>query len=336
MGPDHRVVFTAPGVVELEEGTAPTPGPGEVLLETQRSLISTGTELANLLGPPWTSPDGRTLPTYPHYSGYSSAARVVAVGEGVTTWKVGDRIASGARHSAYPLLREPDWAIPIPASVDDEAATFCTLGTTVLNGCRIGEPQLGEVAVVIGMGLIGQLLAQYLRIAGCDRVIGVDLSDSRLAIAEQVGATTHRLNPDRVDVTAAVLDLTADRGADVVYEATGVTKTFDLAIALARFFGRVVALGSPRWPAPVDMMQVHMKAIRVLGAIVSSHPPEDDRRNRWSRRANGEQVMRWLADGRLNVAPLITDRVSADDAVRAFTMLSEAREEHLGVVLEWT
>ena len=335
MGPDHRVVFTAPGVVELEEGSAPSPGPSEVLLETERSLISTGTELAQLHGPPWTNPDGRTMPNYPSYTGYSNAGRVVALGEGVTSLKVGDRVVSGARHAAYPLLRERDWWIRVPDGVSDEAATFCTLGTTVLNGCRIGEPQLGEDAVVVGMGLLGQLLSQYLRIAGCERVIGIDLADSRLEIARRVGAVTHPLNPSREDVSAAVLELTEGRGADVVYEATGLTKTFDLAIGLARFFGRVVALGSPRWPAPVDMMQVHMKAIRLLGAIVSSHPPEDDRRNRWSRRANGEQVMRWLADGRLKTEPLITDRLPADDAVRAFGILSEARERHLGVILEW-
>ncbi|HET6320129.1 MAG TPA: chlorophyll synthesis pathway protein BchC, partial [Chloroflexota bacterium] len=193
MRPDHRVLFTAPGKVEIEEGAAPAPGPGELLLETRRSLISTGTELAHLLGPPWTNPGGRTLPTYPHYTGYSNAARVVAVGQGVTTWSEGDRVASGARHSAYPLLREREWAIRIPEAVSDEAATFCTLGTTVLNGCRIGEPQLGEDAVVVGMGLLGQLLVQYLRIAGCERVIAVDLSDARLEIAQQVGAATHRL-----------------------------------------------------------------------------------------------------------------------------------------------
>ena len=336
MGPDHRVVFTAPGVVELEEGSAPAPGPGQVLLETQRSLISTGTELALLHGPPWTNPGGRTMPNYPTSAGYSNAGRVVAVGEGVTTLAVGDRVASGARHAAYPLVREADWWVRIPDGVSDEAATFCTLGTTVLNGCRIGEPQLGEDAVVIGMGLLGQLLSQYLRIAGCERVIGIDLADSRLEVARRVGAVTHPLNASREDVSAAVLELTEGRGADVVYEATGLTKTFDLAIGLARFYGRVVALGSPRWPATVDMMQVHMKAIRLLGAIVSSHPPEDDRRNRWSRRANGQQVMRWLADGRLNVAPLITDRVPADDAVRAFGFLSEEREKHVGVILEWT
>lgn len=213
MRPDHRVVFTGQGHVEIEEGPARAPGSGEVLLETQRSLISTGTELAHLLGPAWTNPGGPTLPTYPHYTGYSNAARVAAVGEGVTAWKVGDRVASGARHSAYPLQRESAWAIRIPDGVSDEAATFCTLGTTALNGCRIGGPQLGEDAVVVGMGLLGQLLVQYLRIAGCERVIGIDLSSSRLEIASLAGAATHRLNPSNEDVVAAVMDLTSGRGA---------------------------------------------------------------------------------------------------------------------------
>jgi len=333
---ERRIVFTGPGEVRIEDSPARDPGPGEVLLETRRSLISTGTEMAHLLGPPWKNPGGRTLPQYPHATGYSNAAHVVAVGEGVSTWQPGDRVASGARHSTYPVLRERDWAIRIPDIVPDGDATFCTLATTVLNGCRIGEPQLGEDAVVVGMGLLGQILVQYLRLPGCETVVGVDVAETRLEIANRAGAATHRLNPSRDDVIAAVRDLTAGRGADVVYEVTGRTETFDLTFDLVRFHGRVVALGSPRQPAMVDMQQVHMKAIRVLGGIVASHPAEDDRRNRWSRRANGEQVMRWLAAGKLNVRSLITDRIPATEAATAYRLLSEERERHLGVILEWT
>jgi threonine dehydrogenase-like Zn-dependent dehydrogenase len=270
MRPDLRVVFSAPGEVRIETPAAPEPGPGEVLLETRRSLISTGTELAHLLGPPWRNPGGRTLPVYPHATGYSNAARVLAVGEAVTSWKPGDRVASGARHAAFPTLRERDWAVRVPDAVSDEEATFCTLATTVLNGCRIGEPQLGEDAVVVGMGLLGQILVQYLRLAGCERVIAVDVADARLEIAGSVGAATHHLNPSRDDV-----------------------------------------------------------------AIVASHPAEDERRHRWSRRANGELVMRWLADKRLDVRPLITDRIPAAEAARAYHLLAEERERHLGIILEW-
>jgi len=244
-------------------------------------------------------------------------------------------MASSARHSAYPIVRERDLAVRVQDEVRDEDAAFSTLAATVLNGCRIGAPQLGEDAVVVGMGLLGQLLAQYLRLAGCETVIAIDLADARLEIAGRVKGATHRLNPTREDLGAAVRDLTGGRGADLVYEVTGRTESYDLAFDLVRFHGRVVALGSPRQPAPVDMQQVHMKAIQLLGAIVSSHPAEDDRRNRWSRRANGEQVMRWLASGRLDVGALITDRIPAAEAPSAYRLLAGERERHLGVILEW-
>ncbi|MBI3972161.1 MAG: zinc-binding dehydrogenase [Chloroflexi bacterium] len=332
---DRRVIFTGPGEVQWEEGPVADPGPGEVLLRTRCSLISTGTGLAQLAGPPWTNPDGRTLPRYPSGTGYSNAGVVLAIGPGVTTSRPGDRIASGARHAAYPVIRERDWAIPIPDGVSDEDATFCTLATTVMNGFRLGTPQLGEDAVVLGQGILGHIVGQYLRLVGCRSVVAVDVADSRLEVSRRAGAATHWLNPQRDAAAAAVRDLTGGRGADVVYEATGRTETYDLAFALARFYGRVVGLGSPRWPAPVDMMQVHMKSLRVLGAIVSSHPSEDNRDNRWSRRANGHYVMELLARRQLNVRDLITHRFPAADAPDVYARLLEKRTDFLGVILQW-
>jgi 2-desacetyl-2-hydroxyethyl bacteriochlorophyllide A dehydrogenase len=329
------VVFTGERRVEVEEGPVEPPRAGEILIETRRSLISTGTELAHLAGPPWTNPGGRTSPVYPSTSGYSNAGVVLATGEGVTSWKVGDRLASGARHGAYVRMAEGAWSIHIPEGVADEAAAFGTLGATVMNGFRIGAPQLGEDAVVVGQGLLGQILVQYLKLAGCSTVVAIDVAETRLEIARRIGAATHLVNPSRDDAVAVVRDLTGGRGADVVYEVTGRTETYDLTFDLARFRGRVVGLGSPRQAARVDMQRVHMKALRVLGAIVSSHPAEDDRNNRWSRRANGELFMELLATGRVNVRDLITDRVPTADAPRAYARLLEEREQHLGVILEW-
>jgi len=151
---------------------------------------------------------------------------------------------------------------PITHDVSFEEATFCTLATTVLNGVRMGEPALGEAAVVIGQGLLGQLAAQYLRLAGCHRVIALDVVPRRLDIAQRAGGGTHVVNPAHEDADRAVRDLTAGRGADVVYEVTGRTETYDLAFSLARTHGRVVGPGSPRQPAGVDMSRVHIKALR--------------------------------------------------------------------------
>lgn len=332
---DRRVVFTAHGQVQVQRAPVVPPAAGQVLLRTHVSLISTGTELAHLYGPPWTNPGGHEMPAYPHTTGYSNASEVLEVGDGVTTWKPGDRVVSGVRHLAYPVLVPGAWAVRIPSGVSYEEATFCTLATTVLNGVRMGEPSLGEDAVVIGLGLLGQLASQYLRLAGCRRVIALDVAPRRLEIAQRAGGATHFVNPAQEDAEQAVRELTAGRGADVVYEVTGRTETYDLAFALARTHGRVVGLGSPRQPAVVDMNRVHIKALRVLGAIVSSHPAEDDRRNRWSRLANGELAMELLAAGRLNVRDLVTDRFPVDQAQRAYASLAEQRNQHLGVLLTW-
>jgi 2-desacetyl-2-hydroxyethyl bacteriochlorophyllide A dehydrogenase len=331
----REVWFTAPGQVEVRTAPLPEPGPGQVVVESRRSLISTGTELAALIGPSWTNPDGRTHPQYPRRSGYSNAGVVTAVGDGAQRWRAGDRVASVARHGTHAVLGESDWTVAIPDGVTDEQATFGRLGSTVMNGCRWGAPALGEDVVIIGQGLLGQLLAQYVALAGARRVIAVDLAPERLALARRLGCVTHCVNPRETDPIAAVNDHTAGRGADVVFEVTGRTETFDLAFHLARRHGRVVALGSPRWAAPVDMQQLHMKALTLIGAQSSSHPQEGDEANRWSWTANGSLVMEWLREGRLRVDPLITDRFAGDDAPAAYQTLIEHRERHLGVLLRW-
>ena len=330
----QTVVATGPGVIEIQDKPFEPLGPREVRIRTCRSLISTGTELAWLSGRKWKSADGGEIPRYPLAMGYSNAGVIVEVGEQVESLEVGDRVASMAPHASHPHIRE-DRAWKVPEGVDFEAATFCLLGCTVLNGVRLGRPQLGDAAAVIGLGLLGQMACQLLRLFGARPVIGLDLDDFRLSLAGRIGGLAEAVNPERTDATAAVKRLTEGRGADVVYEVTGLTETFDLAFDLARVRGTVVSLGSPRWSAPVDMIRVHLKALNVVGAIVSSHPEEGCQENRWSRRANGALFMQLLAEGALNMADLVTHRRPARDVASAYDMLRERREGCLGVILVW-
>ena len=330
----RRLVFPGPHEVAWEEHHVPPPQCGELSIETRRSLISIGTELAFFSGRQWTNPGTGILPKYPTYPGYSNAGIVVATGEATAPWKVGDRIASAARHATLQVVRNLDGAVSIPNSVSDEEATFCTLGATVLNAYRRGTPQLGECAVVVGQGILGQLAVQFLRLGGCEPVIAVDLEPSRLALTRKVGAATHLLNPGEDDVVDAVHDLTAGRGADIVFEATGLTETYDLTFALTRPHGRVVGLGSPRYPAPVDMQQVHIKPLQVIGAI-GNHPSGESKENRWTRGAHAAYVMDLLAHDRVNVRDLITHRTPAEDAPNLYPRLLADRTSYLGVILEW-
>lgn len=337
----RRVVFTGLGRVQLVEEPVAAPGPGELLVKTRRTMISIGTELAALAGPSWIGIDGGEEPRFPTTAGYSNAGVVAAVGKGVSGWNVGDRVASGVPHSSYGTLRaEGGVAVRIPDGVSDEAATFLNLATTVLNGCRVGEPGVGEDAVVIGLGILGQLLVQYLRLSGCRSVVAVDIARERLDMCRRVGAATHFLNPTAGDAIAAVRELTDGRGADLVFQVTGRAESYELAFDVARFNARVVSLGGPRWPVPVNMYKLHSKGLRVLSAFVGTSPREIGNspflpQNRWSRGANAALAMELLAKGQLNTDALVSHHFPAEDAAAVFARLLENRGAYLGVILDW-
>src|SRR5947207_2776947 len=180
----HRVVFRAPRQVALEEQEWGEPGPGQVLLQTESTLISTGTELTALSGD---FPPGSRWAEYIQYPcgvGYSNAATVVAAGEGVEHVRPGDRVASTSAHATYALRRAADlW--PVPAEVDAEAAAFATLAEIVMGGVRRSRLAFGESVVIVGAGLLGQLAAHFCRVAGAWPIIVLDPAERRLESARR-------------------------------------------------------------------------------------------------------------------------------------------------------
>ncbi|MFO7945279.1 MAG: hypothetical protein R6V19_00475, partial [Armatimonadota bacterium] len=113
------------------------------------------------------------------------------------------------------------------------------------------------------------------------------------------------------------------------------TPTFNTAFDVARRFGTVIALGSPRWPAEVDMMMLHLKALNCLGAIVSSHPSPENKRNRWHRYANGGLFLKLAAEGKMSLDELITHRFPYDEPKEAYETAIGEREPALGVLFDW-
>jgi len=334
-GLNRKIVFLSPGRVSIVEEELPPLKPEEIRVKTCRTLISTGTEIAHLSGKEWRLPDGRVMPQYPTYPGYSNAGVVVETGDEVRAIQVGDRVVSEGGHAQYITLREGDLLWKIPEKVSFNDAAFCVLACTVLNGIRLGAPQLGDSAVVIGLGLLGQMACQFLKLFGARPIIGIDIDNYRLKLAAQIGAASYIFNPKLVDVVKEVKNLTEGIGADVVYEVTGLTECYNLAFQLARFKGRVVSLGSPRWPAEVNMMDLHMKALKLVGAIVTSHPSEGNMDNRWTRKANGRLFLELLAEGSINVKDLITHQFSYLEAPKAYQMILEKKENFLAVILKW-
>ncbi len=332
-GRARQTVFPCKGVVEIEEFDVPELKDEQVLIQTCATLISTGTELAYMMG--ITKPIQMGQHKYPIRSGYSAAGTVLAAGKAVTDLKKGDRVCTGGRHATRAIAERGD-VLRIPDGISFEESTFHTLGATAMNGVRIGRVVLGETAVIFGMGIVGQLALQILRAAGAQTLIGVDLSDKRLEIAKGLGATAIA-NPAQTDLVALVEELTGGEMAEVVIEATGNPQVFPTALQVAATLGRVVALGSPRGDTPpMDLYtDLHSRGVQLLGAHSAMHPQSASPHNKWTRVRNRQLFLDLVSKGQIQTAPMITHRFPFAEAVDAFHMLVDDRTQALGVILEY-
>jgi len=329
----RRVVFPAKDQVEIEEFELREPGEGEVLIGMKKTLISTGTELAYLQG--ITAQIQAGTHKYPIVPGYSSAGEVLAVGPGVTDVKVGDRVCGSAKHATR-IVVPARTAFRIPDGVSFEEATFSTLSCVSINGLRLARPELGEVIVVMGMGIVGQLALQFARLCGPRLLVAVEVSEERLGMIEGMGADA-TINPAATDAAARLKELTDGEMADVVLDATGSAKAFNTALELGGERGRIVAVGSTRGVVPeVDVYtHIHCKGLIVIGAHAGTHPRTETPYNKWTRPRNRRLALDLMARGQVGTKPMITHRFPFDEAVQAFQLLVDDRSKAVGVVLEY-
>ncbi len=316
------VVWPAPGQVEIEEREVQEPGAGELLLEAERTLISPGTERAFLLNLPNTS--GR----YPQRPGYNFAGRVAAVGPGVEGFSTGQRVVAAAPHAAHAVARV-DRVCPVPEGVEAEEAAFFNMGTISLQGVRRARIEIGEMVAVIGQGLVGLLAAQFARLQGGVPILAVDPVEGRLAHSLRSGADI-ALNPEGEPFKGFL------EKPQVVIEATGAPEPINTALQLARPGGRVVLLASTRGETRVNFYRdVHRKGLVVLGAHNHARPGRQSIPGVWTWEEDCGAVLELLQRGRLQVGHLITHRVPAREAPRAYGLLKEWDPGLIGVVLEW-
>src|SRR5688500_2172917 len=260
------------GKVSIGEVPVPAVQPGRVLVRTVASLISAGTERASvesarksLMQEARERPDlvksvidrarkdgikstfdavrGKLASS--QALGYSAAGTVMAVGDGVTDFVPGQRVAcAGVGYASHAeVLSVPkNLVVSLPDDVDFEAGAFGTLGAIALQGVRLAQPTLGESILVIGLGLVGQLTVQLLKANGC-RVYGIDLDQSRVDLARQLGADAAAVSGD--DTKAAVMNWSAGRGVDAVLitAATDSNEPIEFAGEVSRLKGRVVVVG---------------------------------------------------------------------------------------------
>ena len=335
------------GETILEEVPAPQVRKGTVLIQTSRSLVSLGTERmlvefgkSNLISKARQQPDKvkqvldkikteGLMPTLeavfnklgePLPLGYCNVGVVIGVGEGVSEFKIGDRVASNGHHAEFVCIPK-NLVAHIPDEVSDDEASFTVIGSIGLQGIRLLNPALGETIVVIGMGLIGLLTAQLLIANGC-KVIGVDIDEEKLNLSRQWGVIP--FNPKAGDVVKMVESVTGNTGADGVI-ITASAKTDEIisqAARMSRKRGRIVLVGV----IGLNISRAEFYEKELSFQVSCSYGPgrydEDyeQRGNdyplpyvRWTEKRNFEAILHSIASGKLLVKDMITEVVNIED-----------------------
>jgi predicted dehydrogenase len=361
------------GRIELIEVPDPAVGRGQLLVRTCYSVVSPGTERSalefarkNLLEKARSRPDlvrqvmrklrsEGPLATYrtvtsrleaPQALGYSSSGIVEAVGEAVSGFAPGDRVAcagAGYANHAERVVVPENLAARVPDGLPLEKAAFATLGAIALQGLRVAEPALGEICAVIGLGAIGQLTVQLLVASGC-RVLGVDPDAVRAKQALDLGAEWST-SPDS-DPASWLASATGGHGADLAIVAAASEDSAPLAQAaeLCRLRGRIVAVGATAME--LDRRSFYAKELQ-LRMSMSYGPGRYDRSYeelgldyplahvRWTENRNLQAFLALAASGAIDPLRLDSRIVPFDQAIATYEDLAAGRQRSLVAVFRY-
>lgn len=327
------ITFAAPRNAELVEIDVPEPGPGQIMAQTQVSLISTGTESLCFQGDFDADSLWASALKYPQYPGYSNVGRVVKAGKGVTQFQEGDRVFCTASHRQYAVVpADHPKMVKVPEYTSSEDATWSWLTVVTQTGVRRAAQAMGENAVVIGLGPLGQLTVQYLRLIGLREVIAIDTVQSRLDMAAAHGATSIFCG-NAADALPFVEARTGGRRADAVYDVTGHDSVFPLALKLAKNLGTVVLIGDCPHPSRQHLTHdVLRRQLKIVGTQNDFLPPESDY---WTAARQIPLFFEYLHRGQMRVSDLISHRFAPAEAAQAYALLQEKRGLTMGVVFRW-
>lgn len=328
------VVFPEPGVVEVREEMTQPPQPGEIICHARTSLISIGTETFCLQGTFDRDTNWAAWVHYPFRPGYSMVAEVTSVGPQVKGLREGDRVVANIPHAEITAVRA-EWAIPVPDVISDEDAAWSFLARTTQLGVRRAELELGETVGVVGLGMLGQLVVQYLQLSGCRTIIAIDPLPSRLEIAQRHGAT-HGLAMDVRSARPEIESLTAGKMLDAVFDVTGHPAVLAQATQLLRRRGRAILLGDTTTPSLQGIgPSVLSNSLAILAVHSNMRPEHASPFNQWTDTEMTALFFDYLQQGRMHVADLVTHRVLPHDAPRVYTELLRDRSSAIGVLFDW-
>jgi predicted dehydrogenase len=354
--------------IVVEDVPDPLLPPHHVLVRPAFSLISSGTETASLHsdgvvaavrdnpshlqkiagamksnGPVRTAAEVKAKFSEYAVLGYSGAGVVAKVHPTVTDIEPGQLVAFGGEGSGHgeTVAAGRNLLVPVPDGLPLEHAPFATLGSIAMHAVRIADAGLGETVAVIGLGIVGQLVAQLARLQGAT-VVGIDLRPERTALAKELGAHAV-LSPEQA---AEIKTLTGGRGADVVIVAAAAKSPAPClqALDICADRGRLVIVGAV--PVEFPWHEMYMKEIQLFMSRAygpGSYDADYEKKGRdypityvrWTENRNMAEFLRLAAQGRVQLGPLVTHQFAIDDAADAYKTILDPASGSLAVLLRY-
>lgn len=336
-----RVLVPAPYDVALVEDEIPDePGSGDVLVETEATFISAGTELANYTALDPTVHQPGAWNRYPWAAGYANCGRVVAVGPGVEGFAIGERVFSFGKHASRHYQRPHDpngMLVHVPDGIAPDVAAASRMAGVAITALQTATAHVYDWVAVFGLGLVGNLAAQFFTLAGA-RVIGIDPMPERRDLARRVGIP-YVIGGSDDEVAGAVRDLAGPDGAFITVDAVGDSRVIEQAAALTAPLGEVILLGSPRASYEADVTPiirpVHWRWVTFKGALEWKIPRHPTRGVRFSTETNIRRNFELIQDSRLKIGELISHRMRPDNIKQVYEGLLNEKSAYWGVVLDW-
>ena len=294
---------------------------GHCQVRTEYTLVSGGTERFNIM-----KEDSKEYPTY---LGYCGVGRIEAVGEGVPHFAVGDRVLIyHGHHTNRQIIRYQDLTKVEDDDLSSLEAVFVVIAAMGLGGMRRLKVEVGESAMVVGMGLLGLFALNFCRMAGAYPVIAVDPDPKRRELALKMGA-------DRAIDPSELAGM--DRRIDACVEVPGYASALKQLLPAMKRFGRVSLLGCTRVSDElIDYyFQVHKPGIQLLGAHNMARPALDSRPGCWTHQDDCKAILRLMSGGRISAKPMLGRVVDPEDCAEIYRQLCEDADFPVGTVFDW-
>lgn len=325
------IVFTEPGKAELLEKEPRELTCDRVKVKMEYTVVSGGTERACILGM------NNTVQNFPMSLGYCGVGHVMEVGDKVEKVKPGDRVlVYHGIHTEYNVTHQDNITKVDDDTIDSLDAAFVIIASMGLGGVRKLELELGESAMVMGLGLLGIFSIQFLRLSGANPLIAADLNEDRRNLALKLGAD-YALDPSDPDFAAKVKEITKGKGVRATVEVTGVSAAMKQALECASWLGRISLLGCTRVSdCAVDYYtQVHKPGVKLIGAHNLVRPKVESYPHHWTHHDDCRAILDMISTKRLDVKSIVSRVVKPETAPEIYRELCESKDFPMGTVFDW-